>query len=133
MFFKNESVQSFQTVELKISGMRETEIYELMCGGDTTEVSSYVLRYASGKEDRQLCKQVTVDTAEVIGLLNDCRVMSWNGFSGKNPPHVLDGYMFTFRAVVNDGKKIYADGSNNYPKHYHDFKTKISEYLNAAH
>lgn len=55
---------------------------------------------------------------EIAELLGHYRVANWDGFSGANPPGVLDGYMGSFEAVMTDGSKIYAHGSNNFPADY---------------
>jgi len=42
---------------------------------------------------------------------------------------VKDGIMFDFRATVNDGQEIHADGSENFPKGYHDFVRELNKIL----
>ena len=37
--------------------------------------------------------------------------------------------MFDFRATVNDGQKIHAVGSENFPKGYHDFVRELNKLL----
>ena len=37
--------------------------------------------------------------------------------------------MFDFRATVNDGQEIHADGSENFPKGYHDFVRELNKIL----
>ena len=129
--FKKEVITSFESVEFKLSGMRFTNIYEIFSKDGKAELSLYNLYYgAETEEDRKrLEKRVVTDNQTIIDLLNECNIIKWDGFSGANPRGVRDGYMFTFTAVVNDGKRIYANGSNNFPKHYHDFTNKLTELL----
>ena len=76
-------------------------------------------------------KQVSVSNAMVLKLLNECKLLSWDGFCGKHPRGVMDGMMFSLNAVVNGDKKIRADGSQNFPKHYWDFTDGLYEMLNG--
>ena len=39
------------------------------------------------------------------------------------------GIMFDFRATVNDGQEIHAEGSENFPKGYHDFVRELNKIL----
>ena len=127
--FRQEQIASFSEISLRISGMRSTEIYEIIGHGDEAEISHYLVIYRSGKDDRELQKRVTVPAADMIGVLNRCGVTKWDGFSGKNPPGVLDGTMFGFKATVNDDRKICASGSNNYPRHYRDLTDALHRML----
>ena len=128
--FKRETITSFSEIKLRLSGMRVTEQYEILLSGDKAEVSLYFLSYENREEKYNLQKRATVSESEMLDILNQCGVLKWNGFSGKNPPHVLDGVMFRFTAVVNDGRKIVADGSNNFPKHYREFTAALHNMLN---
>ncbi len=128
--FKRETITSFSEIKLRLSGMRVTEQYEILLSGDKAEVSLYFLSYENREEKYNLQKRATVSESEMLDILNQCGVLKWNGFSGKNPPHVLDGVMFRFTAVVNDGRKIVANGSNNFPKHYREFTAALRNMLN---
>lgn len=128
--FKRETITSFSEIKLRLSGMRVTEQYEILLSGDKAEVSLYFLSYENREEKYNLQKRATVSESEMLDILNQCGVLKWNGFSGKNPPHVLDGVMFRFTAVVNDGRKIIANGSNNFPKHYREFTAALRNMLN---
>ena len=127
--FKHENITSFSEIKLRLSGMRITEVYEILCLGDEAEISLYWLSYENHKDNYHLRQRATVPADDMIDLMNRCGVLKWDGFSGKNPPHVRDGTMFTFTAMVNDGRRIYADGSNNFPKHYRDFTDALYRML----
>ena len=79
--------------------------------------------------DRVPQKQAVCTIEEMLALLNDCGVLSWDGFSGDNPRGVMDGYMFAFKATENGDRAVRANGSNNYPRHYHKFLDEIEKRL----
>lgn len=58
---------------------------------------------------------------ELCSLFGNCRIDKWEGFDGPNPPGVLDGSSMGFEAVLGDGKRISAHGSNNFPGNYGTF------------
>ncbi len=122
-------IENFEKVSLKIIGMRGTIIYELICSGDTVEITNYSVRYNNGKSENIPEDSVSCDSGAVISKLNELGVASWNGFKGKHPKNVLDGRMFDFTASVNGGKMIRAEGSENFPKHFHDFTGWLYEIL----
>ena len=130
--FKRETITAFSEIRLRISGMRTTEVYEILCSGDKAQLSLYWLSYENHEDNYHLQKRVSVPAGDVIGVLNQCGVIRWDGFSGKNPPGLLDGTTFLFTALVNDGRKLYASGSNNFPKHYRDFTDALYEILRRS-
>ena len=119
---KYNEITDFEIINLHFSGMRVTEEYEIINKGEKAEISYYQMNYSSGKEERQLKKSAACDTQEIIDILNKCSAGKWNGFSGKHPKGVSDGRMFTLEAKVNGGKKLYADGSENFPKNFNTFE-----------
>ncbi len=119
--FSLKKISSFNKILLRLSGMRVTEEYEIICKENRAELSLYVFYYTNGEEERRLKKRAEPDIERIINLLNNCKVIKWDGFVGKNPPGLLDGTMFRFEAEVNEGMRIYASGSNNFPKHYREF------------
>ncbi len=112
-------ITQFSRIGLSMSGMRNIMIYEIIRNGSTAELSVYEKNY--GKEERVLRGKAVCPVEEVIKLLNTCEISLWDGFHGRHPRHVKDGTMFTFTAEVNDGKKIQAIGSQNFPKHFQIF------------
>ncbi len=122
-------IENFEMISLKISGMRGTNKFELICRGNDVEISYYSMRYTTGKGEYVLEDSVSCDSGAVISKLNESGITSWNGFKGKHPKNVLDGRMFDFTASVNGGKMIRAEGSENFPKHFHDFTGWLYEIL----
>ena len=110
--------------------MRCAEQYEIVCKGEFSEVAFYTKLYTGEKDGRRLEKSAVQSTDEIIKLFNDCNILKWDGFNGPNPRHIRDGYMFNLTAEVNCGTKIYASGSNNYPRHYHELLDSIRDILN---
>lgn len=128
--FRRKKTESFTLVSLSVSSMRNREIYEITDGGDRAVLKLYTGFFARD-EKPEPDKEATCDKESIIRLLNDCDVLSWDGFSGKNPRGVRDGYMFTFKAELNGGTKVYASGSNNFPKHYRELRDNIIQILNG--
>ncbi len=116
-----ERITSFDTVLLRQSGMRGTTEHEIVMKDGKAEVSLYRIRYAGGEDQRVLEEQSVCSLEDVLKLLNDCNLLSWDGFKGPHPKHVKDGIMFTLDAAVNDNRAIHAEGSENFPKHYRKF------------
>lgn len=127
--FNKRKIYSFEKLTLLLSGMRIREEYEIIRNGDMAQLSRYTIVYSDGEDNRRLEQRADTDYTEIIGILNDCGVLQWDGFYGKNPPGVLDGTMFSLKAEVNDGKTVRASGSNNFPKHYRDFTNALYEIL----
>ena len=130
MFFKKDNIKSFDRINLRLSGMRGTEEYELVCMGEMTEVSHYRLIYEDMIEKRRLERRAECYTEMITELLNLCDVSSWDGFSGAHPRGVRDGIMMRFTAEVNDGKVINASGSENFPKKYKEFRNAVMDIFN---
>ena len=125
-----EEIRFFETINLRISGMRVTQEYDILCRGGETEVLLYQLFYVNGKDERRLEKSAVVKTEEMLETLNSCGFSGWNGFDGEHPKNVSDGDMFRIEAIINDGEKIYANGSANFPKGYSEFVKKLNKLLN---
>lgn len=131
VFFKKKQVGTFDKVTIRESGMRVTEEYEIVNNGDICEISLYQLIPVSGtyEDKRTLMQSAEYDTQKLITLMNNCGFASWNGFEGKHPKNVSDGIMFRLEAEINDGEKIKAHGSENFPKGYKEFMREIRTIL----
>ena len=117
----------FSRVTLERSGMRFIEEFELTADGEKTKAVRYNLVFRNGEKAREPIAEATLDTKDVVEMLNKCRLLSWDGFYGKHPKGVLDGTMFTLEAVVNGDRKISAHGSQNFPKKYSDLTQWLYE------
>lgn len=127
---KSKLISEFEFIKLRTSGMRFTAEDEIIKKENGAEISRYSIRYSGGKDERILEKRTLCSEEKVIKLINDCKLLSWDGFHGAHPKGVLDGIMFTLKAVVNGTEKIYAEGSQNFPKHYRDFTDGLYKLLN---
>lgn len=125
-------ITSFEVVTLTTSGMRGSSVREFVMKNGRAVCSDYGIRYRDGGEERVLEEQAVIGEDEALKLFNDCKLLSWNGFHGAHPKGVLDGTMFRLEAVVNGGQKIYADGSQNFPKQYRDFTDGIYQIFKKA-
>ncbi len=65
---------------------------------------------------------------DILEKLNDYyvkdKIKKWDGFSKTNR-HVLDGDGFSLEICFNDGRSLYARGSNSFPAGYSDFVGNI--------
>ena len=95
------------------------------------EVAKYGIRYTDGEDKRIVELKNTCEKERILKLMNDCDLLSWDGFVGQHPKDVLDGIMFTMNAIIN-GKKIHATGSENFPKHYREFTDGLFQILKEA-
>jgi len=127
-FIKDEPISSFSFITLRVSGMRFTYEDEILMKDDMAELTRYRIVFGQGKDNKEVELKMLCDKERIIKLLNDCRILSWNGFSGKHPKNVSDGIMFNLHAIIND-KKISASGSENFPKHYREFTNGLNEIL----
>ena len=124
-----KTVTSVEMMTLTLNGMRGTSVYEITDESGTTELRLYREVYSGKETVRKLEKCVVCDPQEMIGLMNTCHVLRWDGFHGKHPRNVRDGIMFRFSAAVNGGQTIQADGSANFPKGYHEFVRTLDAML----
>ena len=129
---KRGKIKSFEAVTLHTSGMRSITDDEIVMKDGKAVLTRYHIRY-NGHEDVRLPEAVAeCSEEEALGILNDCKMLSWDGFHGKHPRGVRDGIMFRLDATVNGGETIHADGSQNFPRHYRDFTGWINETLRRA-
>lgn len=125
-------IESFEIITLRESGMRITCEYEIVNKDDNAEVSEYEIRYGNKEDERVLMRRAVCSAEKMLKLLNDCKLLSWDGFNGKHPKYILDGIMFRFNATVNGDRTVQASGSENFPKHYREFTNELYAMLNEA-
>lgn len=127
-----KTVTSVETMTLTLRGMRGGYVYKLEGEGDVTELRRYRETYRDGKDELALESSAPCSVQTMIDLMNTCGILRWNGFHGKHPRNVKDGIMFRFTASVNDGQMIFADGSENFPKGYHEFVRTLDAMLSES-
>lgn len=69
---------------------------------------------------------------EISALFGKCRVDKWSGFHGENPPGTLDGSSMRFEAILSNGAKVNASGTNNFPKNYRAFSNSIHDLITVT-
>lgn len=126
------AVTSLGSLLLRLSGMRFTIEYEIVTRGDEAELSLYEIRFTDGADRRRLEKRTCCPAEEILAVLNRCEVLCWDGFFGRHPKHVTDGTMFTLTADVNGGRRIRAEGSQNFPKHFREFEDALRLLLDST-
>lgn len=128
----SETISSFEIVTLRLSGMRFTNEYEIVMKGQDAEVVKYEIRYQKGEGKTRVPESKAVCSADrMLTLLNDCKLVSWDGFHGAHPKDVRDGIMFSLKATVNGGRKIEADGSENFPSHFRELWNGLDSILRS--
>ena len=128
----NNYITSVQDFTLKISNMRTTYLYKIRHNDNAQKLERYQEFFVNGEVRFDLEKSSYCTNDEIIELMNNCKVMKWDGFHGKHPKNVSDGTMFSFTATVNDGQIIRADGSQNFPKGYCEFVRALDEMLSDS-
>ena len=125
----SEKIESFDIVTLRLSGMRFTVEYEIVMKGKDADVAEYEIRYSKDANKRVPARKTVCGADRVLKLLNDCELVSWDGFVGNHPKNVKDGIMFSLNATVNGGRKISAHGSENFPKHFRELRDGLNAIL----
>lgn len=123
------AVTSFEKSTLNVIGMRYNMEYEILNKPPKSVLSLYRITYRDGKNKRVLVKSTETDTEIILEHFNLCNIISWNGFYGSHPKDVKDGVMFTFKAEVNEGQTVYAEGSENFPQGYRQFVSALNQIL----
>ena len=109
--------------------MRFTTEYEIVMKDNDAEVVEYAIRYEKNEDKRIPQRQTLCSADRILKLLNDCELVSWDGFHGKHPKNVKDGIMFSLNATVNGDRKIRAEGSENFPKHFRELRDGLHAIL----
>ncbi|MBR4450941.1 MAG: hypothetical protein IKS39_03815, partial [Clostridia bacterium] len=80
-----ERITEFESILLTESTMRGSSEFEIINKGETSEIALYGIYYNSGERERRPKEKMSCDTSAVIEILNECGVLSWEGFHGKHP------------------------------------------------
>lgn len=135
LFKKDKSVE-FDNFRIELSQMRGIEIYTAQRTTTGVKLEYYMpnrqYNEQTGEYDetKMYLRVIKGDQQlyeEICQWLSEYKVKRWDGFHGANPIGLRDGTMMTFEAVMSDGERIYAHGSNNFPRHYKDFENKLVE------
>ena len=130
--FSKKLISSFEKVTLRLSGMRHVTEYEIVMKDGMAEISQYGIRFSEGKDSRVPEKRAVCGEQTALKLMNDCRLLSWDGFHGPHPKGVRDGTTFILRATVNGGRTVSARGSQNFPPRFRDFTDGLRDILEGA-
>ena len=120
------TLTSFKKITLRVIGMRYNIEYEILNKPPKAVLSLYQISYRDGSNKRVIEKSAVTDTEIMLEIFNLCKIINWNGFQGNHPKDVKDGVMFTFRAEVNEGQIVYAEGSENFPQGYYDLVSALN-------
>ncbi len=129
-----KTVTSVEAMTLTLHGMRGSYVYKFESDNNATELRRYREVYIGEETRLALEGNVPCGRQTMTNLMNTCGIIRWDGFHGKHPKNVSDGIMFRFKATVNGGQIIRAEGSANFPKGYHEFvralDTMLAEHKN---
>ena len=133
-FFKlfcrsKKKVVSLEFLLLRLSSMGGIYEYEIQNKDGQAEVSLFELCYHDGKEERRLEECAICLVEEAVAICNECHLISWDGFHGAHPRHVLDGTVFHLKAKVNGERQIEANGSANFPKRFSQLTNWLNEVI----
>lgn len=113
---KSKKVTDFEEIHFSTSpGRGKSTRYTIINEGDETEITISVSSSAKGKKSNK--EKGSCSTEEMIELLNDCDILSWDGFDEEDEDGTLE---FEFEGTIN-GKEIEAEGRGAYPKNFEDF------------
>ena len=129
---KKDILTEIESLRLRISGMRCTRQYEVICNKSEAAVFRYEIKYVNRTEICKLDKKAICELDEILNLLNNCNIIAWDGFHGSHPRNVLDGDMFRLHAVVNGKKIIQAEGSANFPNGYRELVSSFDRILSES-
>lgn len=71
MLFSKEQITDFTKIELTMNGMRGSEIYELICEGESARITLYELRFDRNGDRRVPLASAQTGAADIINLLNE--------------------------------------------------------------
>ncbi len=125
----DRTVTSVESMRLSTSSyFAGGTVYEIAEKDGDIELCRYSVIYSGVDEELELEQSAICETQEFIELMNTCGVTRWDGFD-KNNHRVMDGTSFTFKATVNDGQTISADGYAKFPKGYSEFVAGLESIL----
>jgi len=108
------------------SGMNIGLIYTLSAAETETGWQAELSLLAS--EQEYILDMTESDVATLTELVQKHGLNRWNGFD-KVDKNALDGYDFELCISYADGQKIYASGSNTFPKGYDAAHREILEFF----
>ena len=119
---KGNKVTDFEEIYITTSpGRGKTTRYIITNEGEETKISISVTTSAKdGGGNRS--EEGYCSTEDMIKLLNECDVLSWNGYDKKGDKN-MD---FRFEGNIN-GKEIEAKGKMAYPKTFEDFVEGVED------
>ncbi len=124
------TITSYEQITLSITGMRSHIEYELISENELSKLTLYQIISSKNTYEKMVQKSVECENKEIIDLLNSCALVRWDGFHGAHPKDVLDGQMFSLTATVNEGQRVRAEGSENFPAGYKTLIRSLNQILN---
>ena len=76
---EKKTIISYDSILMRISGMRVTQEYEILHKDSGAEISDYWMRCtSSGGMERELQRRAFCSDSQMLELLNQCDILKWN-------------------------------------------------------
>ena len=112
--------------------MRGEYGFEAKAEGECVRLTRYRVRYGKGGDERVPEMSALCAQSELAALFDRFLVPLWNGFRGPHPPDVRDGLQFSLEAELENGRRVRASGSENFPPAFSGFERGLDELLKAG-
>ncbi len=129
-----DGVFRLESFSFSVSGMAMAPTYQikrLMTDKGYVMQLSRVMGYGRNADNVSV-PFTAEDLNRLEAIIKKHDMISWDGFSGKNPPGILDGTQFSLNLKYADGRKINAYGSNNFPKGFRKAETDLMDFLTGV-
>ena len=114
---------------------------QYVCEGYRTEDGIHLVYYISTEtwdyktsehvECRNIVRAIDGDEKlfqKLCALFSRCKITEWEDFHGYDS-RVLDGSSMSFKAVLTDGTKVNAGGTNSFPENYSAFTQELRKMI----
>ena len=132
MFLLNACTPSFETdapmmrFSFSHSGMHTGLMYTLSAGSTETGWKAELSLLARDRE--YILDMTDADVERLEDIVKIHNLKAWAGFD-KVDRHALDGTDFSLSIDFEDGKHLYAEGSNAFPEGYAEARNDICTYF----
>ena len=124
-----ETITSFENITLRLTGISVCIEYEITMKGEEARVAKYGIMFNGRQERKTTVLETFYSKERMIKLLNDCDLLSWDGFSGYPPKRKEDKVVvYELKAIIN-GRTISASSSEIRPEHYQEFNDGLNEII----
>lgn len=125
---KMQEEHSFKSISLNVSGTMIGEIYSYKIE-EKNKKYYLIVEYTGINNNKPYKKSLKEETVkEIEKLIKKYDVDKWDNFNKVNQD-VLDGESFSFNLEYKNKNKVYAEGSNSFPKNFFEFKEEYNDII----